>query len=136
MITLEQYFRGKPHTTEHSVNAVDLMHRVTGLLEYASGFGAYKFDVDCDTGCYISGSKCGAGDGGFRLPDSTTGSQKSSHKEARGIDIYDPYNSLDEWLTDEILATHGLYREHPDKTPGWCHLTTREPGSKRRTFIP
>ncbi len=136
MISLNQYFKGKPHTPEQFLNAVDLLQKVALLLDYAAMQGAYHCDVDCDTGCYISGSKGGAGDGGFRLPDATTGSTKSSHKEAKGIDIYDPYNSLDDWLTDAILATYGLYREHPSKTPGWCHLTTREPGSKRRTFIP
>jgi len=136
MITLEQYFKGKPHTAEQSVNAVDLLHKVALLLDYAAMQGAYHCDVDCDTECYISGSKGGSGDGGFRLPDAANGRKLSSHKEAKGIDIYDPHNSLDDFLTDAILATYGLYREHPDSTPRWCHLTTREPGSKRRTFIP
>lgn len=136
MITLEKYFGGKQHTKEQSLAATDLLARVNSLLIEAAQQGAYSYDVDCDTGCFISGSKGGTGDGGFRLPDATTGSPLSSHKEAKGIDIYDPCNKLDDWITDGILATHGLYREHPSKTLGWCHLTTRAPGSKSRTFLP
>lgn len=136
MITFDQYFGSKAHTSEQSENATSLLRSVNRLLDEAAAGGGYHFSVDCDTGSYISGSKSGAGDGGFRLPDSTTGSNLSAHKEARGIDIYDPHDTLDDWLTDAILANFGLYREHPSSTPGWCHLTTRPPKSKRRTFLP
>lgn len=136
MITLERYFAGKLHSDAHDMAAADLLAHVNPLLIEAAQHGAYDYAVDCDTGCNISGSKGGSGDGGFRLPDAKTGSPQSSHKEAKGIDIYDPFNKLDDWLTDGTLATHGLYREHPSKTLGWCHLSTRKPGSKLRTFLP
>jgi hypothetical protein len=136
VITPEQYFRGKPHTPEQTEACGELLLCVNSLLLEASRNGAYGYAVDIDTGTCISGSRGGAGDGGFRLSDVVTGAAKSSHKEARAVDVYDPFNKLDEWLTDAVLFNHGLYREHPDATLGWCHLTTRAPGSKRRTFRP
>jgi len=57
-------------------------------------------------------------------------------KNGRGVDIYDPENALDNWLTDAILERHGLFRESPLHTPRWCHLTDRAPKSGKRTFLP
>lgn len=145
MITIEQYFAGKPHLTSHTEAAVTLLFNVGNLLaEYEQETGR-KLSTCPNTGSQISGSKGGAGDGGFRLQTATTGSDHSSHKEAKGVDGFDPRDELDDWLTtfdtddgrhNEVLARHDLYREHPSKTPGWCHLTTRPPGSGRRTFYP
>lgn len=134
MITIEQYFRGKPHSLEKGLAADDLLKRVNALLAFAATCSAYVWPIDLDTMTQISGSRGGAGDGGFRLPESTTGAAKSSHKEARAVDVFDPHDILDNWLTDAVLAEYGLYREHPKHTHGWCHLTTRAPGSGRRTF--
>lgn len=132
MILLSEYFQSKPHTPEHEAAATDLLARVENLCTTL----AWDYPIDPDTGTSISGSKGGAGDGGFRLTTATTGSAKSSHKEAKAVDIYDPANLLDDLITDALLTAYGLYREHPDDTPGWCHLTTRAPGSGRRTFKP
>lgn len=132
MIGLAQYFGAKPHTPEQTAAALDLLTRASAICNAVG----YEAPIDPDTGSQISGSRGGAGDGGFRLPTATTGRGLSSHKEARGVDLYDPENQLDERITDELLEAHGLYREHPDSTPGWCHLTTRAPGSGRRTFRP
>jgi hypothetical protein len=74
--------------------------------------------------------------GGFRPQNATQGAPHSSHKEARAVDVYDPGGKLDAWLNDAKLEHYGLYREHPDATQGWCHLTDRAPGSGRRTFMP
>ena len=57
------------------------------------------------------------------------------------IDCYDFDNcpksdTLDALITDGMLEFHGLYREHPDDTVNWCHLTDRAPKSGRRTFKP
>lgn len=144
MITLAQYFGAKPHTPDQEYAANDLLRRVEALvMDYADDTGN-KSHIDPDTGTEISGSKGGAGDGGFRLPTATTGRQLSSHKEARGVDRYDPGDELDNWLDgfegengrNTMLEKHGLYREAPAATPGWCHLTSRAPRSGRRTFIP
>ena len=116
------------------MNAKTLLGKVHLMCQY---YGIVPY-VDPDTGSQISGSKGGAGDGGFRLPDSTTGVQSSAHKEAKAVDVYDPDNLLDKAIdkNDQGLVIYDLYREHPDATPGWCHLSTRPPGSKRRTYRP
>lgn len=144
MITLEQYFQAKPHDAEQEILADDLLVRVNELIDRAVRDGGFTRNVCPNTGSEISGSKGGAGDGGFRLSTSTTGSARSSHKEAKAVDVYDSSGRLDDWLDqyevgdgdNTVLAEHGLYREHPDSTAGWCHLTTRAPGSGRRTFHP
>lgn len=132
MITLEQYFQAKPHTPEHTAAGNDLLERVERLCTAL----AWDWPVCPNTGSSVSGSKGGSGDGGFRLLTATTGTATSSHKEARAVDVYDPKNELDDLITDQLLMAYGLYREAPDATPGWCHLTTRAPKSGRRTFIP
>ena len=134
MITLKQYFGDKPHTPEQEENAIDLLWRVNGLLKEAADNGAYNYPIDVDTGTQISGSRNGTGDGGFRLPNAATGAALSSHKEAKGLDVFDPVGLLDSWITDEVLAKYGLYREHPHHTVGWSHLTTRKPASGARSF--
>ena len=133
MITSAQYFGAKPHTPQHEAAAEVLLLAVNTMLVEECG---WDFPCDPDTGTPISGAKDGNGDGGFRLPTATTGKAQSSHKEARGVDVFDPENRLDNALNDQILARHGLYREHPDSTPGWCHLTTRAPASNNRSFFP
>lgn len=143
MITALQYFGSKPHNEDQRKAADDLLSRVNALLDHAATFGIYA-QIDPDTGTQISGSKGGAGDGGFRLQTATTGSGKSSHKEGKGVDVYDPDGAIDGWLDDferdggqnSMLEKFDLYRELPGKTVGWCHLSSRRPMSGRRTFIP
>lgn len=145
MITIEQYFGNKAHTHEQEDCATQLLYRVNQLANEAFAAGAFLWETDPDTGTEISGSPGGAGDGGFRLPTSTTGTPTSSHREARAVDVYDPHGMLDDWLTtfehdgaggNSKLEQYGLYREAPHSTVHWCHLTTRAPGSGRRTFNP
>lgn len=132
MITAKEYFGEKAHTQAHEEAAVDLLRRVNALCEEVG----YEAPDDPDTGTQISGSRGGKGDGGFRLMTATTGKTHSSHKEAKGVDVYDPDGILDAAITDEVLEKFGLYREAPEQTETWCHLTTRRPGSGHRTFIP
>lgn len=144
MIRLTEYFGSKPYSVAHEAAAQDLLNRVNALIDEAAEAAAFVRTIDPDTGTEISGSKGGSGDGGFRLPNATTGRQGSSHKEAKGVDCFDPDGDLDEWLDtfeqgggrNSKLEEHGLYREAPTSTPTWCHLTTRAPGSGRRTFFP
>lgn len=132
MITTEDYFQAKPHTQAQTDAAVDLLQRVNALCDYLN----YE-PLRCpNTGTQISGSKAGQGDGGFRLVTATTGKEHSSHKEARGVDVYDPDGMLDGVITDAALERFGLYREDPSSSPGWCHLSTRPPASGARTFLP
>jgi hypothetical protein len=134
-ITIADYFGTKPHTAEHTENAIELLRCVNAMFaEYVTQGGILHKDPD--TGTYISGSKGGAGDGGFRLPDSATGRQGSAHKEAKAVDPYDPDNRIDEWITRDILIKFGLWREARQHSPGWVHLQTREPKSHMRSFNP
>lgn len=152
MISLDQYFTNpttgelKPYNQSQEEAALDLLLRREDLRqEYYEATGKSK-DIDPDTGTEISGKRDGSGDGGFRLKGSkTSAGRKSSHEDARGLDDSDQDNGFDDWLTafdredgkrNSMLEKHGLYREHPDSTPTWCHLTTRAPGSGKRTFWP
>lgn len=142
-ITLEEYFR-KPHTPTQAGDAADLLTRRNRLRAEWSAATGKVCPVDPDTACEISGVERGDGDGGFRTPGTRTGAERSSHREAKGVDDYDPGNVFDTWLDqfetpnggNSKLAEHGLYREHPSTTNGWVHLTTRAPGSGKRTFYP
>lgn len=151
MITSQQYFGAKPHTLQQEDMARVLLDAVNAMLdEYqqATGLGP---DIDPDTGTEISGSKNGSGDGGFRLPGASTGRGNSSHKvlpadmpTGAGVDCSDQDNGLDNWLDqfktgdggNTKLEEYDLYREHPESTPTWCHLTNRSPASDKRTFYP
>lgn len=143
MITVAQYFGAKPHSAEQTAFALDLLDRVNRLTAEARTQGVSCDEIDPDTGTEISGTKGGSGDGGFRLPTATTGARMSSHKEAKGVDKYDPKGALDHWLDkfelgngqNAKLKEYGLVREHPSATNGWCHLSTRPVGNKQ-TFYP
>lgn len=151
MITKEEYFGLKPHTPEQETAAQDLLDRVQTLTAEAEEDGAYHRPRCPNTGTEISGSKGGSGDGGFRLTTATTGAGNSSHKvlpadkpAGAGVDVYDPGDHLDTWLdqyengdgSNSKLHEHGLWREHPSKTPTWCHLTNRSVGANKQTFYP
>ena len=148
MITIEQYFGTKIHTLEQQRVAADLLEKVNALCAEAEADGVVRQTCP-NTGTMISGSKGGSGDGGFRLPDATTGAKNSSHKvlpadnpAGAGVDVYAPGNHLDHWLNEfeegdgknSKLREYGLAREHPGSTSTWCHLTNRLIG--RETFLP
>lgn len=134
MITLTDYFAGHANHPEinqgHIDNAIELLHRVNGLLRRALESGKVDLDTNPITGTLISGID----DGGWRPLMSNEGSKNSSHKEGRGIDVYDPDGDIDEWIDDDVLELFGLFREHPSQTRGWFHATTRRPKSGRRSF--
>lgn len=135
MITLKDYFGpwlGHPDATSARLhNADTLLDRVNRLVDAATQDGV-KLLTNPATGTNISGQLFG----GFRPQSCPQGAPHSSHKQGQGIDLYDPHNELDAWLDDDRLVAFGLFREHPDATQRWCHLTTRQPGSGNRTFLP
>ena len=136
MITLQEYFSDKPHPTEYNLNALTLLYRVNNLIAaYTTDTGKLP-QINPITGSQVSGSK--GGDGGFRLPTSTTGSSKSAHKQGMAIDLVDHDQHLDKWLDakPDALIKYDLYREASASTPNWCHLSTRKPLSGKRTFSP
>ena len=136
MITLQEYFSDKPHPNEYNLNALTLLYRVNNLIAaYTTDTGKLP-EINPITGSQVSGSK--GGDGGFRLPTSTTGSSKSAHKLGMAIDLVDHDQHLDNWIdkNPDALIKYDLYREASASTPNWCHLSTRKPLSGKRTFIP
>jgi len=136
MITLQDYFGDKAHPKDYDLNALTLLYRVNNLL-FAFVTDSCEVSINNPkTKNQVSGEK--GGDGGFRLPTSTTGSSKSAHKTGQAVDIYDRGNHLDLWLdkNPDALIKYDLYREASEATPGWCHLGTRKPPSGKRTFKP
>lgn len=135
MLTQEDYFAaysGHPDITDEiRINCGELLVKVNALLEDCISLG-WKPLVNPATGTLISGTK----NGGWRPPESHVGAPDSSHKKGSGVDVADGDGTLDRLIDDELLEKHGLYREHPDDTLGWSHLTTRAPRSGRRTFKP
>lgn len=138
MITKAQYFGNKPHTIAQEAAADKLLAAVNLLLHKAEDGCGYEYWIDPDTGTQISGAKGGAGDGGFRLPNSTTGAKSSKHKLARAVDVYDPNRVLAQWIVSNpsLLKAHGLYCEDFRWTPVWCHFQDIAPKSGMRIYIP
>ena len=147
MITADQYFKGREHSAEQETLADDLLSRVNALIAKYEKDTGNEVPQHSHTNSRIApaGSKdldqvSGIHEGGFRFPDCPQGSLHSSHKildgKGAGVDVYDPDNEFDDWITDEVLEEFGLYREHPDSTDTWCHLTNRSPNSGHRTFFP
>lgn len=135
MISSDDYFKGHAGhpgiTPAMRDSAADFLPKVNALLEWALENG-WKPKVNPTTGTLISGVT----NGGWRPLDCPEGAPGSSHKKARGVDVSDPDDALDDMLTDEILERFGLYREHPSATKHWCHLTDKAPGSGNRSFYP
>ena len=135
MITLKEYLGPWSNHVDATVarceNAERLLESVNALLAWAVGSGL-ELPVNPATHSHVGGQTYG----GFRPQSCPQGAPRSSHKEGLAVDVYDPTNALDDLLDDHMLTSYGLYREHPDDTPGWCHLTIKAPGSGRRTFKP
>lgn len=109
----------------------DLVPPVNALLAKAKAAGI-PLPINPKTGTQVSGAQFG----GFRPQTCPIGAPLSAHKQGMAVDIYDPTNALDAWITDDVLRECGLYREGGHWTPGWTHLTIRRPGSGNRTFVP
>lgn len=128
---LGEWFDHPDVTKEIRANAEELLDRVNALLLEADAHEVELIENPA-TGTYVSGSQYG----GFRPQSCTIGAVYSAHKQGQAVDIYDPHNALDNWISDGILAKFDLYREAPTATRGWCHLGTRATRSGKRTFLP
>lgn len=116
-------------TEERKANARELCDKANDLLVEAEAHGV-EIRTNWRTKTVVSGDQYG----GFRPQDCPIGAPNSAHKNGMAVDIWDPDNELDNYVTDAILEAHDLYREAPSKTPKWCHLQTRP--TKNRTFLP
>lgn len=134
-LTPKDYFAGyadHPGILDgHRAQAAGLLVLVNKLLAAGLAYGVVLKN-NPKTGSLVSGER----DGGWRPQECPTGAPNSAHKTGQAVDVYDPDGDLDDWLTDHVLQMHGLYREHPSATRGWCHLTTRPVKSGKRTFYP
>ena len=64
------------------------------------------------------------------------GAARSTHLTCEAVDVRDPGNGLDQWLDQHPnkLIECELWREAPDRSPGWVHLDIRP--RRNRTFNP
>lgn len=64
------------------------------------------------------------------------GAKKSTHLSCQAIDFSDKDKAIKEYIKKNptVLEECGLYMEHPDHTPSWCHVQVRP--TKNRIFIP
>ncbi len=137
MITIAEYFgRWLTHedaTAERKANATKLFVRVSELMDLAIADGVI-FQTNPNTKTQVAGEFYG----GFRPQACTQGAAHSAHKEGLAIDLYDPDNAIDKWIMahQAYLERCGIYIEHPDSTPHWCHMSIKAPGSGRHVFNP
>jgi hypothetical protein len=132
VITISQYWMGRDTThageltKEIRRNAVETVWRTNDvLLRYAEATERDVIDVNS----------------GWRPPKLNAlagGAERSHHLSGRAIDLPDNDGGLKKWLmaNPHVLAECGLYMEHPDATPTWCHLQTVAPKSGNRIFRP
>jgi hypothetical protein len=127
-LKLADYYMGRDKlhrselTREIRANARETLRRVNGLLRRA---GLMR--------------KITSGWRPAAINDSVPGAAKGSkHLSCLAIDLEDRNGALDAWCMAnlDVLEDLGLWLEHPDATPGWCHLQTQPPRSGNRVFNP
>jgi len=64
--------------------------------------------------------------------------KKSNHLLCRACDLSDPEGVIDAWCLANLdkLEAIGLWLEHPESTPRWCHVQIVPPASGKRVFHP
>jgi hypothetical protein len=120
-LKLADYYMGrdklhrKELTRELRANARETLRRVNGLLRRA---GLMRKVTSGWRPATINAAVPGA-------------ARSSKHLEDRN-------GALDAWCLahPDVLEDLGLWLEHPDATPGWCHLQTQPPRSGNRVFHP
>lgn len=130
MITLQDYWMGRDReyassmTPQIEKNAELTLRLVNALL---ARFGQYR--------------KVNSGWRPPALNALTPGAAKfSRHMTGEAIDLEDHEGDLDDWLLGpvgtSVMATLGLWSEHPAATKGWAHLQIVPPRSGNRHFYP
>lgn len=125
MITMDDYLMGRAKLMELPSeligNANTIVTRVNTLLK------AYGKPVVVSSG--------------FRTVDinkAAGGAPSSKHLICQAVDLKDTDGSLKAWCLSNLkeLEKAGLWMEHQDATPTWCHLQSVPPKSGNRVFKP
>ena len=102
-------------TPELRANADELLRRVNGLL------------VDLGRSEIVEGVNSGWRPPSVneQVPHAAT---HSSHMVCKAVDLHDPDGVIDALVMahPELLKKHRLNHEHPESTPGWCHIDDRD----------
>ena len=65
---------------------------------------------------------------------------KSKHMTGEAVDLYDPEGDIDNFLMSgagqRVLASLGIWIEHPSATKSWSHCQIVPPRSGMRVFYP
>jgi hypothetical protein len=127
-LKLADYYMGRDREYHHELtrelraNARETLRRVNRLLKRAGL-----------TRKVSSGWRPEAINAG--VPGAAKGSK---HISCLAIDLEDRDGALDAWCLAhlDVLEEIGLWLEHPDATPDWCHLQIQPPRSGNRVFTP
>jgi hypothetical protein len=127
-ITLAQYFMGRD--AEHGAELTESLRRNAGAMVARANMLLERAGIACAVN---SGWRPHAVNA--QVPNA---SPRSRHLTCEAIDLADPDDRLDAWCVRhlEVLEALGLWLEHPQATPGWCHLQIVPPRSGRRVFEP
>lgn len=136
MFSLADYWMGRdvlyPEALTDTVmlNATETVRRANELLKV--------FYRECSP---VAARHCNSGWRPRAVNMSVPGSAlRSKHITAQAIDISDDDGSLDKFCMTAAgklwLSTIGLWLEHPNATPRWCHVQTVAPTSGNRVFFP
>src|SRR3990167_9903422 len=90
-------------TPERRQCAEIMLEKVNALLMDAEAHGV-ELRINPNTETLVSGAQYG----GFRPQACTIGASGSAHKEGRAVDIFDPLNHLESWVSDSILERYDL----------------------------
>lgn len=140
-ITLTEYFMGRdvifPEalTPEIKANAAMTVGKVNSLLAVMEAEGM-KFEAHPVSQSLVSS--------GWRPPQINRqvkgAAPKSKHMTGQAVDLYDPEGDIDNFLMSgqgqSVLASLGLWLEHPSATKSWSHLQIVPPRSQLRIFYP
>lgn len=129
VLTLADYFMGRDATHAEELTA-ELLTNARAVVDRANGL------------LKLAGIAQGIVNSGWR-PHSintttTNASPRSRHLTCQAVDLRDADGVLDAWCMSNLQALEGLglWLEHPEATPGWCHVQTVPPRSGRRVFDP
>lgn len=137
MITEAAYYRGRD--VSHAAELTDEIR--AAVAAFLPKFNGCISEFEAATG--VSVTRCNSGWRPKSVNDRTPGASRTSkHLTGHAGDADDDHELFDAWLSTAegaaSLERWGLYREHPDSTPGWVHLQDEPFGSYRpggtRTF--